>query len=140
MRLFCEDTKLKISAKYLRPGLAFGGSCLPKDLRESPTVALVEMLIGKRLNLAIYHRGVSCARPVGANREYIEREIPHIWSLVRGSVQEVLEYAEVVLIGNSAREVREIGRCLREGQTVIDLVRAFEPDGMAKGSYQGICW
>jgi len=197
MRIFCLDTKLNLSPAYLRPGFAFGGSCLPKDLRaithharvndvatpilsatldsnqrqierayemvraagsrnvgvlglafkagtddlrESPMVSVVEMLIGKGANLAIYDRDVSEARLIGSNREYIEHEIPHIWSLMRGSVDEVIDASEVIVIGNGSGEFRLIEPKLRQGQVVIDLVRAFGDRTSNGDGYRGICW
>ena len=197
MRLFCQDTKLNISPSYLRPGFAFGGSCLGKDLRalvyrgreldvetpllsaalesnrkqvqkayemvhatgrrrvgvlglsfkagtddlrESPMVTLVEMLIGKGLALSIYDRFVSQAGVIGANREYVEREIPHIWSLMRDSVDGVIDSSDVIVIGNDAPEFREMESGLDSHKTVIDLVRVFERRTTDDGAYQGMCW
>lgn len=195
MDVFVKDTKLNLSPYYLKPGFAFGGSCLPKDLRamnykakeldvevpvlasilpsnrrqidsaiemvvrtgkkrlgvlgfsfkagtddlrESPMVTLIETLIGKGYQLSIYDRDVSLARLAGANKEYIEREIPHISQLMRGSVDEVLADAEIVIIGNKADEFRQIEDKVKPGQVVIDLVRLFER--RSDDSYQGICW
>jgi GDP-mannose 6-dehydrogenase len=196
MRVFCEDRKLNLSPYYLKPGFAFGGSCLPKDLRainykakeldvevpllssilpsnrrqveravemvlktgrkkvgvlgfsfkagtddlrESPMVTLIEALIGKGIQLAVYDRDVSLARLFGANKEYIEREIPHISQLMRAGIDEVLEASDVLIVGNKSEEFREIEGRLRNDQMVIDLVRLF--DGRTSDDkYQGICW
>ena len=102
-------------------------------------VTLIESLIGKGMQLAIYDRDVSLARLFGANKEYIEREIPHISQLMKSSIDEVLEVSDVIVIGNKAEEFCELEGKLKPGQKVIDLVRLF--DGRKTGDqYEGICW
>jgi GDP-mannose 6-dehydrogenase len=197
MRIFCEDRKLNISPAYLKPGYAFGGSCLPKDLRavvqkartldietpilratlesnrrqierafalvqqqgarrvgmlgmsfkpgtddlrESPLVSLIELMVGKGIELAIYDRDVSEAQLMGSNREYIENEIPHIWSLMRGTAQEVIDFASVVVVGNATGEIRALGADPFANKTVIDLARLFTRQPPNSAGYDGICW
>jgi GDP-mannose 6-dehydrogenase len=102
-------------------------------------VTLIETLIGKGFELAIYDRDVSLARLVGANKEYIEREIPHISKLMRDTIDGVLTDSDVVIIGNQSEEFRGVADRLRMDQQLIDLVRLF--DGRTSDeNYQGICW
>jgi GDP-mannose 6-dehydrogenase len=50
MDLFCMDTQLNLSPYYLKPGFAYGGSCLPKDLKALKTLAHDNYLISPVLN------------------------------------------------------------------------------------------
>jgi GDP-mannose 6-dehydrogenase len=117
-------------------GLAFKAGT--DDLRESPVVSLIEMLLGKGLTVSIYDPNVSAAAVFGANRKFIEREIPHIWTLLLPSIEETLKSAEVVVVAN---DLAEIGQSREHfvDKTVIDLARAFrqKPDGVR---YEGISW
>ena len=109
------------------------------DLRESPMVTLIETLIGKGLKLSIYDRDVELGRLFGANKEYIEKEIPHISSLMRSSLHEVVDASEVVIIGKKEQEFQALAENLNNGRVIIDLVRQFN-NADAKSNYQGMCW
>jgi len=197
MSIFCKDEKLNLSSYYMKPGFAFGGSCLPKDvralqyrakevdleipviqsildsnqlqiqhaidqivdtgrkrigllgfsfkagtddLRESPIVILAESLLGKGYSLCIYDRNVSLARLVGANKDYINRQIPHLSSLLTESLDELLEKSEVIVVGNTAPEFGDALTRTRPDQVVLDLVRVKTPREQIPAEYQGICW
>jgi GDP-mannose 6-dehydrogenase len=197
MSIFCKDEKLNLSSYYMKPGFAFGGSCLPKDvralqyrakevdleipviqsilssnqlqiqhaideivdtgkkrigllgfsfkagtddLRESPIVILAEALLGKGYSLCIYDRNVSIARLVGANKDYINKQIPHLSSLLTESIDELLEKSDVIVVGNLSPEFSEALKRTRTDQIILDLVRVKTPREEIQGDYRGICW
>jgi hypothetical protein len=55
------------------------------------------------------------------------------------SMEEVIAFAEVIVIGNPAEEFRKVRSIARPEQTIIDLVRITN-DRVNDGRYQGICW
>lgn len=196
MDIFCQDTKLNISPYYLKPGFAFGGSCLPKDLRaitykareldlpvhmlnavlpsnrwqveagvdmilskgrrkvgvlgfsfkantddlrESPLVEVIERLLGKGMDLKLYDRNVSLARLTGGNRDYIMKAIPHISNLMVDSVEEVIDHAEVLVIGNGDPAFRQVPDRMKDGQVLVDFVRVMDAKS-EPGRYDGVAW
>jgi GDP-mannose 6-dehydrogenase len=191
MEVFLQDRKLSVSEAYLRPGFAFGGSCLPKDvrallygargmdvlppllgailpsneaqvrraveavlatgkrrvgvvglsfkdgtddLRESPLVTLVENLIGKGCQVRVLDRNVSLARVMGANRRYIEEQIPHIASLMCDAVPELLAHAEVLVLGNAGEQARQAVAAAGPQHVVVDLTRGVARAQGRKGA------
>jgi GDP-mannose 6-dehydrogenase len=119
--------------------LGFSFKAGTDDLRESPMVILIETLLGKGYKLKVYDSNVNLARLVGANKEYIEQRIEHISNLMTDDVRELIDFAEVIVIGNKSEDFAGIMADLRDDQTVIDLVRiAGEVDTPAR--YEGLCW
>lgn len=197
LRVFCQDTQLNISPAYLRPGFAFGGSCLPKevkgfltlardkdvpipalaglldsnaahierayelvardgrrkvallglafkpgtdDMRDSPLVTLAERLLGKGFELAIFDDFVKVSRLLGKNKEFIDREIPHLERLLKPTLVDAVADADVVVIGHADKAARATLRDHVATKRVIDLAGYADLDPAACGEYEGICW
>jgi len=195
MRIAVQDTKLNISAAYMRPGFAYGGSCLPKDLgaltsiararhvpipllnslsasnnvqveraveevmrnrpravavfglafkpgtddlRESPAVALVKLLIGEGCNVRIHDRDVYQARLMGTNLAYIRSKLPHFEELLEESPDAALASADTVVLTYASKAFVE--PVLRHPNVrVVDLSGTFDvaPPGR---DYVGSAW
>jgi GDP-mannose 6-dehydrogenase len=195
MNIFTADKKLNISPAYLKPGFAFGGSCLPKDvralvylgrsndldlpmlssllasndnqierasqmilsrgkkklaflgmsfkpgtddLRESPLVRLIEQCLGKGYDLRIFDQSVSLARLTGANKAYIEKEIPHISRLLSTNLDEVIAFGEVIVVGHRTKEFAAALEKSAGTREIIDLARVF--DTLPRKNYEGLNW
>jgi GDP-mannose 6-dehydrogenase len=119
-------------------GLSFKEST--DDLRESPIVEVIETMIGKGFNVRIHDRNVSMSKLIGANKEYIEKEIPHISSLLCSSVDELIAQSDVIVIANKDGEYSDHLKGVTENQVIVDLVRLFGPENHPEGQYFGISW
>jgi len=195
MEIVCTDKQLNVSERYMQPGFAFGGSCLPKDLRglsyrarqkdirlpmldailagnqaqieaamemveipnlrrvgllglsfktgtddlrESPLVELAERLIGKGYQLRIFDQTVQYARITGRNRLYIDTKIPHVSSLIKSDLGEVIRDSDIIIVGKKDPLFEQALREEDSKKVVVDLVGlgSFSSNATA----EGICW
>ena len=197
MDLLARDRQLNISPAYLKPGFAYGGSCLPKDLRatvhlakmcdvelpmhsaiaasnrvhvdhaiakvmesgkrrigmvglsfktgtddlrESPLVQVTEHFIGKGLDVLVYDPEVHLSKLLGANRRFIEQHVPHIGSLLRQELADVVSASDALVLGLTDRATVDLLRpLLRDDHVIVDLVGVPGREGL-RGRYLGLCW
>src|SRR5439155_3792012 len=74
------------------------------DLRESAALQLIKRLIGDGYQILVYDRSISRSFIQGENRRFAETEIPHIFSLIRPTMDEVVHESEVIVIAHSDDE------------------------------------
>ena len=197
METLCKDKILNISSCYMKPGFAFGGSCLPKDvraldhfarahhiqlpllhailesnrkhiykafseiqklgknriallglsfktgtddLRESPLVELANMLTGRGYDLQIYDPNLNKNFAANGNSHDVARTIPYpyLLRLLGDDIQEVIEFADLIIIGNAEDEFRHIIEALPKDKTILDLAGLITTQSPKK--QHGICW
>jgi len=97
-------------------------------------------LIGRGYQVRIFDDKVQLSQLIGANKSFLEKELPHISSLLCPSMQELVDVSEVLVLTNGTKEFKQIPEMMKPDQILIDLIGTAKGIGNLDGRYDGICW
>jgi GDP-mannose 6-dehydrogenase len=96
--------------------------------------------LGRGYNIKIFDDKVELSRLIGANKAFLESELPHIASLLCSSIEELISQSEVVVITNGSKVFRQVPQLMNDQQILIDLVGIAKHGKELPGVYEGIGW
>jgi GDP-mannose 6-dehydrogenase len=82
---------------------------------------------------------VKVSRLLGKNKEFIDREIPHLDRLLKETPEQALDGAEVIVVGHADAAARSIVVERAAGRRIVDLF-GYPELRTGEVEYEGICW
>ncbi|MGH3997108.1 MAG: nucleotide sugar dehydrogenase, partial [Pseudonocardiaceae bacterium] len=109
------------------------------DLRESPNVALAEILIGKGIDVRIHDPVVNPARLSGANLRYVQSRLPHLQRVLQDTASDALNGADVAVV--STADPHAVTAVVQARPRVVYDLHGRLGDGLeALDGYEGVGW
>lgn len=119
-------------------GVSFKGGT--DDLRNSPIIDILEVLLGKGFDIRIFDQNVQIAKLVGANKEYILKKIPFIAKFIVSTENEIIEHSDVIVIVNQDKDFRSILNKVPKEKILFDLVNYDFENKSVLENYKGLSW
>lgn len=108
------------------------------DLRCSPIVDVVEVLLGRGYEIHIYDKNVRMSQLTGTNADFIAAKIPHLHQNITDNLDAVCSECDVLVVTNKEKEFSEVPMKYPH-KVIVDLVRQFDELDY-EGNYEGISW
>ncbi|MBI3539383.1 MAG: hypothetical protein HY076_03820, partial [Candidatus Eisenbacteria bacterium] len=94
----------------------------------------------KGYSVLLHDPNVDMERVLGANRRFVEDEVPYLPERLRADMRDVIAGSEVIVVANPGAAFAGVGAMLAPGQALVDLAHAVDPATVTRGEYHGLAW